>query len=262
MSLPSPICLLSLGSPNCQSQTLPSCQLHVTNATLPIHQVYWTTQNALKCYKLPNIAWNVFFGGPNLAPKSKATQFSHISKGLKTLFVSINFVSFMTAHPNFIHKIPSTKIHNKIICFMLVISCVSSIYLLPNSTLPNGEVEVTIWLFYKINFFGLSNPLCQIADSTGPNCQVHVAKSAFPSYQCHIIKATLPNCQVQICFVNCPRHKNFLGCPRSECFQVCWNYCPKNSDCFDPPPPPRLLSFFWLDGFLKLEKSPFKIQTI
>jgi hypothetical protein len=27
----------------------------------------------------------------------------------------------MRGHPNFIHKIPSTKIHNKIICFMLVI---------------------------------------------------------------------------------------------------------------------------------------------
>jgi hypothetical protein len=62
-------------------------------------------------------------GGPNLAPKSKTTQFSHIAKGLKTLLVSINFVSFMRAHPNFIHKSPSTKIHNKIICFMLVISC-------------------------------------------------------------------------------------------------------------------------------------------
>jgi len=31
----------------------------------------------------------------------------------------------MRAHPIFIHKIPSTKIHNKIIYFMLVISCVS-----------------------------------------------------------------------------------------------------------------------------------------
>ncbi len=61
-----------------------------------------------------------FFGGPNLAPKNKTTQFSHIAKGLKTLFVSINFVLFC-----FIHKIPSTKIHNKIICFMSVISCVS-----------------------------------------------------------------------------------------------------------------------------------------
>jgi hypothetical protein len=66
-----------------------------------------------------------FLGGPNLAPKSKITQFSHIAKGLKTLFVSINFVPFMRAHPNFIHKIPSTKIHNKIICFMLVIYCFS-----------------------------------------------------------------------------------------------------------------------------------------
>ncbi len=42
-----------------------------------------------------------------------------------------------------------------------------------------------------------------------PNCQVHGAKSTFPSYQFHTTKATLPNCQVQICFVNCPQHKTF-----------------------------------------------------
>jgi hypothetical protein len=69
ISLLSPICLLSLGSPNCQPHTLPSCQLHVTNATLPTRQVYWTTQNALKCYTFPNIPWNVFFGGAKSCPK-------------------------------------------------------------------------------------------------------------------------------------------------------------------------------------------------
>jgi len=107
---------------------------------------------------------------------------------------------------------------------------VSSLYLLPNSTLPNREVQVTIWLFCKINFSGLLSPLCQITKSTSPNCQVHVAKSAFPSYRFHTTKATLPNCEVQICFVNCPQHIIFLGCPMSNFFQVCWNFYPKKSD--------------------------------
>ncbi len=123
ISLLSPICLLSLGSLNCQPHILPSCQLHVTNATLPSCQVYWTTQNALKYYKFPNIAWNVFFGGGEILPQKVRTQFSHISKGLKSLFVSINFVLFC-----FIHE-SSSKLHNKIICFMLVISCFSYIAL-------------------------------------------------------------------------------------------------------------------------------------
>jgi hypothetical protein len=109
---------------------------------------------------------------------------------------------------------------------------VRSLYLLPNSTLPNIEVQVTIWLFCKIDFSWLSNPLCQITESTVPNCQVHGAKSAFPSYQFHTTKVILPNCQVQICFVNCPQHKKFLGYPMSTFFQVCWNFCPKKSDPF------------------------------
>jgi hypothetical protein len=56
------------------------------------------------------------------------------------LFVSINFVSFMRAHPNFIHKIPSTKIQKKIICFMLVISFVSYVGL------------KALWLFNAIAY--------------------------------------------------------------------------------------------------------------
>jgi hypothetical protein len=51
-----------------------------------------------------------------------------------------------------------------------------------------------------------------------PNCEVHVAKSAFPSDQFHTTKAPLPNCQVQICFVNRPQHEKFLGCPMSKFF--------------------------------------------
>jgi len=97
------------------------------------------------------------------------------------------------------HKCSSIKYE-----YILLNYFVTSLYLLPNSTLPNGEVQVTIWLFCEIEFAGLSNPLCQITESTVPNCRIHVAKSAFPSYQFHTTKATLPNCQVQICFVNCP----------------------------------------------------------
>jgi hypothetical protein len=67
----------------------------------------------------------------------------------------------------------------------------------------NGEVQVNIWLFFKIDFSGLSSPLCRITKSTVPNCQVQGAKSVFLSYQFHTTKAILPNCQVHICFVNC-----------------------------------------------------------
>jgi hypothetical protein len=109
---------------------------------------------------------------------------------------------------------------------------VSSLYVLPNSTLPNGEVQVTIWLFYKINFSRLSNPLCQITESIRPNCQVHVAKSAFPSYQFHTTKVTLPNCQVQICFLNCAQHKFFLGCTLFEFFKPAETSTQKKLDLF------------------------------
>ncbi len=95
---------------------------------------------------------------------------------------------------------------------------VSSLYLLLDSTLPNGEVRVTIWLFCKIDFSWLSSPLCQVIESTMFNCQIHVAKLAFPSYQFHTTRATLPNCQVQICFVNYPWHKTFLGCQMFQFF--------------------------------------------
>jgi hypothetical protein len=114
------------------------------------------------------------------------------------------------------HKCSSIKYE-----YFFVNYSVGSLYLLPNSTLPNGEVQVTIWLFCKIDFSRLSSPLCQITESTVPNCEVHVAKSAFPSYQFHTTKAPLPNWQVQICFVNCPQHKKFLGCRMSKFFLVC-----------------------------------------
>ncbi len=119
---------MSLSSPNCQPHTLPSCQLHVTNATLPTCQAYQTTQTVWKCYKLPNIAWSSFFLGQILPQKVRQPNFHTLPKGSRLclfLFILFYFVSFMRAHPVFIHKIPSTKIHNKIICFMLVISCVS-----------------------------------------------------------------------------------------------------------------------------------------
>ncbi len=129
-------------------------------------------------------------------------------------------------------------------------------------------VQVTIWLFCKIHFTWLLSSICQITESTLLNSQVHVAKWVFPRYQLHINKAILPNCEVQIHFVNCPNeplHKKFLGCPTP---QVCWNFCPKTQTALIPPPPfphpPKtflsIISFL-LDGSLKLERSPFKIQT-
>jgi len=77
--------------------------------------------------------------------------------------------------------------------YILLNYFVSSVYLLPNSTLPNGEVQVTIWLFCKIDFSWLLSPLCEITESTVPNRQVHGGKSAFPSYQFHTTKQ---HCQI------------------------------------------------------------------
>jgi hypothetical protein len=69
----------------------------------------------------------------------------------------------MRAHPIFIHKIPSTKIHNKIICFMLVISCVSYVglkapwlfnaiaYLMSLQFWGEGKLHVTISNNMKLN---------------------------------------------------------------------------------------------------------------
>jgi hypothetical protein len=160
----------------------------------------------------------------------------------------------MRAHPNFIHKIPSTKIHNKIICFMLVISCVSSLYLLPNSILPNGEVQVTIWLFYKIDFSGLSNPLCQIAESTGPNCE-----SMLPSQHFQATNSTSPRQRCQIVkskFALSTAHdiKTFWTVQGLNVFKSAETSAQKNQIVLfsSPPPPPplrkksskRFLSFF------------------
>jgi hypothetical protein len=136
----------------------------------PCHQCYIANLSSLsnypKCLEVLQVAQYClifFFLGPNLAPKSKTTQFSHIAKGLKTLFVSIYFVLFCFIHPIFIHKIPSTKIHNKIICFMLVISCVSYVglkapwlfnaiaYLMSLQFWGEGKLHVTISNNMKLN---------------------------------------------------------------------------------------------------------------
>ncbi len=92
----------------------------------------------VKSIELPKMLWNVtscpillemfFWGGQILPQKVRQPNFHTLPKGSRLclfLLILFYFVSFMRAHPNFIHKIPSTKIHNKIICFMLVISCVS-----------------------------------------------------------------------------------------------------------------------------------------
>jgi hypothetical protein len=121
-------------------------------------------------------------------------------------WICMKFNPWSFVHCRFMNDISWMLIHK--IWILLVQLFLSSLYRLPNSTLPNHEVQVTIWLFCKINFSGLWSPLCQIIKSTVPNCQVHVAKSAF---RFHTTKATLPNCQVQICFVNCPQHKKILA---------------------------------------------------
>ncbi len=41
----------------------------------------------------------------------------------------------MKVHPNFIHEIPCTKIHDKVIIFMLVSSCVSYVGFISSSTI-------------------------------------------------------------------------------------------------------------------------------
>jgi len=143
-------------------------------------------------------------------------------------WICMKFYPWSFIHWRFMNDLSGMLIHKIWILFAQLFL----LYLLPNSTLPNGEVQVTIWLFCKIDFSGLSSPLCPITESTVHNCQVHGAKLAFLSYQFHTTKAILPNSQVQICFVNCPQHKKVLGCPMSKFFQVCWNFCPKKSDPF------------------------------
>ncbi len=94
--------------------------------------------------------------------------------------ISDKFHGWCLFHPeylrNFIHwrfmnDNSWTLIHKIWILCSTVMS--SSLYLLPNSILPNGPG-------YYLAI--LQNPLCQITEWTLLNCQVHVAKSAFSRF--------------------------------------------------------------------------------
>jgi hypothetical protein len=109
---------------------------HIAKLPTPCYQCYITNSSNLlsypKCFEMLQVAQYClkcfFFGGQILPQKVRQPNFYTLPKGSRLclfLLILFNFVSFMRAHPNFIHKIPSTKIHNKITCFMLVTSCVS-----------------------------------------------------------------------------------------------------------------------------------------
>jgi hypothetical protein len=147
----------------------------------PCHQCYIANLSSLsnypKCLEMLQVAQYClifFFWGQILPQKVRQPNFHTLPKGSRLclfLFILFYFVSFMRAHPIFIHKIPSTKIHNKIICLMLVISCVSYVglkapwlfnaiaYLMSLQFWGEGKLHVTISnnikLNVKLNFWKL-----------------------------------------------------------------------------------------------------------
>ncbi len=138
---------------------------HIAKLPTPCRQCYIANLSSLsnypKCFEMLQVAQfclNLFFWGQILPQKVRQPNFHTLPKGSRLclfLLILFNFVSCMRAHPNFIHKIPSTKIHNKIICFMLIISCVSYVglkapwlfnaiaYLMPLQFWGEGKLHVT-----------------------------------------------------------------------------------------------------------------------
>jgi hypothetical protein len=138
---------------------------HIAKLPTPCRQCYIANLSSLsnypKCFEMLQVAQfclNLFFWGQILPQKVRQPNFHTLPKGSRLclfLLIFFNFVSCMRAHPNFIHKIPSTKIHNKIICFMLIISCVSYVglkapwlfnaiaYLMPLQFWGEGKLHVT-----------------------------------------------------------------------------------------------------------------------
>jgi hypothetical protein len=88
----------------------------------------------------------------------------------------------------------------------------SSLYLLPNSTLPNGEVQVTIWLFCKIHFtlvvkFTLPNHRVNIVQLSSRCCQVSIPKVPITHQQGNIAKLWSSN---SLCELPCKLNFNIL----------------------------------------------------
>jgi hypothetical protein len=78
---------------------------------------------------LHNIAW-IYFHQISTQKVRRPNFYTLLKKlkGLKLIFFLLTlfyFVSFMRVHPNVIHEIPCIQIHNKVISFILVSSCVS-----------------------------------------------------------------------------------------------------------------------------------------
>ncbi len=90
-------------------------------------------------------------------------------------------------HQRFLNDISQMLIHK--IWIFLFNYFVGSLYLLPNSTLPNGEVQVTIWLFCKIDFSRLSSPQCPIVKSMLPSQHSQATNSTPPRHHCQIVKS-------------------------------------------------------------------------
>jgi len=154
--------------------------------------------------QLPKMLWNVrscpillemfFFGGQILPQEVRQPNFYTLPKGSRLclfLLILFYFVSFMRAHPNFIHKIPSTKIHNNIICFMLVISCVSSVGLkapcmrfYPWSFIHWRFMNNMSWMLFHIIWIYFAQLFCKFSL---PTSQVHFAKQWSPGYYLAIL---------------------------------------------------------------------------
>ncbi len=109
---------------------------HIAKLPTPCHQCCIANLSSLlnypKCFEMlqvPQLCLKCFFLGGQISPqKVRQPNFHTLPKGSKVclfILILLYFVSFMKAHPNFIHKIPSTKIHNKTICFIFVLSCFS-----------------------------------------------------------------------------------------------------------------------------------------
>ncbi len=154
------------------------------------------------------------------------------------------------------------------------------------------------WLFCQVPVSHFSGPLCEIAKSTlfigdlaifpsGLYLSAHSTLPSFWNIHCQTVKSKLPCPHSKLptplhlnsgwtawMSLKLPTEFKILDCPRPQFFWSAENFCP----CLlkkDFPwaaytstpatPLPFLLSpfnLFLLHGSLKLERSPFKLQTI
>ncbi len=140
---------------------------------------------------------------------------------------------------------------------------------------PLCQIAKTTLLFFYLTILpSLPSPLCQIAKFTLLNCHVRIAISAFQSCQLYISKWPSPFHPVDSPNELQAAHDyRILWAARGlKFFPICQSLYPKNSDCTclvggggaTSAPLPSLC--FWvcvrLDGYLRIERSPFKITEL